>query len=145
MSAVFISLSGLDYLDSRHRIFPIRLNLELPVIDHLSVLHYGRLARDCLIPLVAVRRFPLHVKPRSTFRKVRPTDGLIIMRDPDERSVTRQIIESPQKFSIHLATSWKRHRTGIAMRLQLGETPVRSGLRVLTVLRDSPIDFKPSL
>jgi hypothetical protein len=66
MSAIFISLSGLHYFDSRNRIFPIRLNLELPVIDHLPILHYGCLAQNRLNPLVAVRKFALHVKPRST-------------------------------------------------------------------------------
>jgi hypothetical protein len=39
-----------------------------------------------------VRELLLHVKPGSTFRTVTPTDGLIIMRDPNESPLIRQII-----------------------------------------------------
>jgi hypothetical protein len=100
--------NGSVYFDPCRGISPVRFNLEPPIIDHLPVLHYGCLARDRLIPLVAVRKFLLHVEPGSAFRKVRPTDGLIIMRDPNKRSLTWHIIESPQKFSVHTKNSGKR-------------------------------------
>jgi hypothetical protein len=86
-----------------HERFGCRSNGEAPVIDHLPVLHYGCLARDRIVPSAAVRKVLLHVQVGSALRKVRPTDGLIIMRGPNVRPLFRQIIESPQKLSVHMA------------------------------------------
>jgi hypothetical protein len=61
-----------------------RVNRKSPVIDHLRVLNYGRLAISRVVPSVASIKRALYVEAGGTLRQVCPTEGLITMRDHND-------------------------------------------------------------
>ena len=84
-----------------------RVSRKSPVIDHLRVLNYGRLAISRVVPSVASIKRALYVEAGGTVRQVCPTEGLTTVRDHNDCAIPWHFIGVPHKFRVHSIISDK--------------------------------------
>jgi hypothetical protein len=77
------------------------VNRKSPVVDHLRVLNYGRLASSRVVPSAASSKRALYVEAGGTVRQVCPMEGPITVRDHNDCAIPWHFIDVPQKFHVH--------------------------------------------
>jgi hypothetical protein len=88
-----------------------RVNRKLPLIDHRTLSHHGRLAHCRPIPAIAARKCPLYVLPARIYRQVCPAERVFVIRDHNDCAIYRRFIEfirsPPYNFRFHTIISDK--------------------------------------